>query len=125
MECPLCFDKYTDANPAKGPGGACTHFACDNCWKEIGRVTRPPFTCAECRRDLTTWFVDEFGWVDPMPEPEAVDIDEENRLDEQLRIIRDNASAATHRIFVEAQARMTLNNARFQADIAALMARRT
>ena len=64
MECPLCFEKYTDANQAKGPGGACTHSACDNCWKEIGRATRPPFRCAECRRDLTGWFVDEFGWLD-------------------------------------------------------------
>ena len=125
MECPLCFNKYNDANPAKGPGGACTHSACDNCWKEIGGATRPPFRCAECRRDLTGWFVDEFGWVDPQPERlEAELLEAENQLEEELRNIRDNASAATNRIFAEAQARMTLNNERFQADMAVLMARR-
>jgi len=73
MECPLCFEKYTDANQAKGPGGACTHSACDNCWKEIGRATRPPFRCAECRRDLTGWFVAEFGWLDPLVSQNAIE----------------------------------------------------
>ena len=27
-------------------------------------ATRPPFRCAECRRDLTAWFVAKFDWVD-------------------------------------------------------------
>ena len=126
MECPLCFNKYTEANAAKGPGGDCSHSACEQCWKEIGRATRPPFRCAECRRDLTSWYVHEFGWVDPQtPERlEAELLEAEEQLEEELRTIRNNAAADRIRIFEEAQARMTLNNERFQADMAVLLALR-
>ena len=89
-------------------------------------VTRPPFRCAECRRDLTAWFVNEFAWVDPQT-PERVEAEllrAEEQLEAELSIIRDNAAADRRRIIAEALASMTLNDERFQADMAVLLAMR-
>jgi len=87
MECPICFEKYTEANAAFGPGGDCTHSACEQCWRETGMATRPPFRCAECRRDLTAWFVNEFAWVDPLVSQNEIEQIAEIRLlaDERIR----------------------------------------
>ena len=126
MECPICFEKYAEGNAAFGPGGDCTHTACERCWRKTGTATRPPFKCAECRRDVTAWFVEAFSWVDPQT-PERVEaelLQAQEELEEELRTIRNNAAADRIQIFEEAQARMTLNNERFQADMAVLMALR-
>ena len=44
-------------------------------------ATRPPFRCAECRRDLTAWFVAKFDWVDAQaPERDVAEQIAEIRL---------------------------------------------
>ena len=81
MECPICFEKYAEGNAAFGPGGDCTHTACEQCWRKTGMATRPPFRCAECRRDLTAWFVAKFDWVDAQaPERDVAEQIAEIRL---------------------------------------------
>ena len=86
MECPICFEKYTEVNAAFGPGGDCTHSACEQCWRKTGTATRPPFRCAECRRDLTAWFVAKFDWVDAQaPERDVAEQIAEIRLQAEER----------------------------------------
>ena len=44
-------------------------------------ATRPPFKCAECRRDITAWFVAKFDWVDAQaPERDVAEQIAEIRL---------------------------------------------
>ena len=126
MECPICFNKYTETNAAFGPGGDCSHYACERCWWEIGIANRPPFKCAECRRDITAWFVEEFSWIDAEA-PEQVEAEllrAAEQLEAELTIIRDNAAAERSRIIAETMAIMNLNNEHFQADMAAILAMR-
>ena len=122
MECPICFEKYAETNAAFGPGGDCTHSACERCWRKTGTATRPPFKCAECRRDVTAWFVDKFGWVDAdAPEQVAADLLRQGEeLQAELQVIRDNAVAERNRIIAETMAFLNSNNERFQADMAGM-----
>jgi len=65
MECPVCYEEYSDERPAKTPGGECRHSACKDCWKAIGERDGP-VRCSECRRDVTDWFMDEIAEVVPL-----------------------------------------------------------
>ena len=150
MECPICFEKYTEEKAALGPGGECTHTACEQCWRKTGMATRPPFRCAECRRDLTAWFVAKFDWVDTLEQDAAEEIaairrlgverDRERdrdamrmaelhrRVDEEgsrahLDLLFAEGTASTNRLIEESRRSVAENVARFHADVEAANAR--
>ena len=83
-------------------------------------ATRPPFKCAECRRDVTAWFVEAFSWVDAeAPEQVAAELlRQADELQAELQVIRDNAVAERNRIIADTMAFLNSNNERFQADMA-------
>ena len=112
-------------------------------------ATRPPFRCAECRRDLTAWFVAKFDWVDTLEQDVAeqravirllaAERDREyerdamrtaelyRRIDEGSRAHLDlmiaEGTVNTNRLIEQSRRSIAENYARFNADVEAANAR--
>ena len=69
-ECPICYEPFTEENPALGPimgdqVTSCRHFACQSCWCAMSEQPMP-WQCPQCREDVTQWVVEATYWS-PMP----------------------------------------------------------
>ena len=115
MACPICFEDYSPERPAKGPCDVaphdCPHTFCAPCGERIKQTSRPPFKCAECRRDITEWFVAEFR-VDENPSASAHREEIEallRGLHEEIAQFRresEEMHARMHRLTAETEARL-------------------
>ena len=123
--CPVCYESYSPANPAKGPGGECVHSMCEACCTRTAEFMRPPFQCPECRRDITDWlvrefpqpprtvltleaavaFANEFGIIVPSLDILTSQLEEYNRI----------MTASNARRFAESNARLQAAHDRFTA----------
>ena len=58
--CPVCFQSFTEENPAKSPllgecALTCRHFACEDCWAQIMDGHGSTWKCPICRADVRSW----------------------------------------------------------------------
>ena len=69
VECNVCYEEGLELVSPKGFGELkCTHYLCENCWKEIAKTKTE---CPMCREDVRKWMI-EMKYVSVLlPEPEA------------------------------------------------------
>ena len=131
-ECPVCYESYSPENPAKGPGGECTHSMCEACCIRTAEFMHPPFQCPECRRDITTWLVSEFPHLRrPVLTLEAavafanefgIALPSLDTLILQLEEYNRTLTADVARRFAESDARMQAADDRYRARLAEISA---
>ena len=73
--CPVCFQSFTEENPAKSPllgecAPTCRHFACEDCWAQVMDLHWSAWKCPICRADVRSWL--SSGDVTYTPPEDAV-----------------------------------------------------
>jgi len=77
-ECCICYATSTPDNGLIGPiqgdvPTGCRHYACETCWASM-TADPLPWSCPQCRQDVTAWLFDVFAVEAPEDSVDIADI---------------------------------------------------